>query len=167
MMTWWHHKAKVEHVGGVKIFRTWSKWIQKEKKKKTANQKPKLDIKKVLKKRKKKPKKKETSFPIKPGGGSRSSRLSRDWSIPETAEQNKAETRLCWCHASLANRNQFLCFCHHRRGDSLPLCDQRERSHWLVLTFCEKVLQSRSAKTLHSSSPRMPCCVLAGFRRWR
>lgn len=93
---------------------------------------PDWTLKKSFKKRKK-------MFPIKPGGRSRLSRLSHDWPIPETAQQNKyssADVTLLWPITIT-----ILCFCHHHhRGDSL-----KERYHWLVLTFSEKVLKSRSA----------------------
>lgn len=97
MVTWWHHKAKVEHVGGVKIEEA------NEYTKKGNSQSEAQTGKKYIYK-------KETLFPIKPGGGSRLSRLSCDWSIPEAAEQNKAEVKSCWCHASRGQSQSILVF---------------------------------------------------------
>lgn len=51
-----------------------------------------------------------------PGGGSRLSRLSRDWSILETAEQNRSRILLMSC---CSGQSQSIIH-HHRRGDSRP-----------------------------------------------
>lgn len=94
-----------------------------------------------------------------PGGGSRLSRLSRDWSILETAEQNRNTILLMSC---CSGQSQSIIH-HHRHGDSRP-----DWAGALPLVgsdlFGEKVLKSRSAIMLHSSSPTMPCSVCGGGR---
>lgn len=156
-MTRWHHKAKVENVGGVKIFRSRSKWIY-EGKKKNSQSEARTSSKKN--KKIKKQNKKETSFPIKPGGGSRLSDCPVIGRFQRQQSKTKADRRSCWCHAPLANHNQFLCFCHHHRGNSLLPCCRKEHSHWLVLTFREKVIKSQSAR--RSTRPLPQCLAPCG-----
>lgn len=113
MRTWWHHKAKAEHVGGVKIQEA-NEYTQKEKT--TANQKPKQERQSRKTQKIKTINKKETSFPIRPGGGSRLSGLSRDWSVLETAVQNRSEVLLMSCFSGQSES----VISHHHRGDAHP-----------------------------------------------